>query len=139
MDNSKTSSNFGKLYIGFIIAVFGLLFSTSHFALVSIITLSIITILTDIVAKTNTHPGLSENLQNFERYMIIISFLLVLFVFLTGCYNIFVLLKHMNLPAGTIIGSAGPQKITASQILTDLVAPIISFIGLIIANIGIGK
>jgi len=139
MDNSKTSSNFGELYIGFIVSVLGLLFSISHFALISIITISIITILADIVAKTDTRPGLSENLQNFERYMIIIAFLLVLFVFLTGCYNIFVLPTHIKLSPGTINGSGGPQKVTISQILTSIIAPVVGFIGLIIANMGVGK
>ena len=139
MDNSKTSNNFGELYIGFIVAILGLLFSTNYFALILVITISIITILADIVAKTNTRPGISENLQNFERYMIIIAFLSVLFVFLTRCYNIFILPTHINLSPGTINGSGGPQKVTILQILTSIVAPVISFVGLIIANVGVGK
>ena len=141
MDENKsiTSGRFGKLYIGFIIAILGLLFTAYRPVLYSIITISIIVILVDIISKTNIRPDLSRNLQNFEKYMIIVAFLLVLALALfTGCYNLYILPGHIHLPPGTI-NAGGPPKITPYRILIELILPIVSLIGLVVAYIGVEK
>lgn len=143
MKENKVKEVSKKIYVGFLIAICCLLFSENPTVLILLTLISMLVIALEILSIETDSLTLSKNLQNFEKFMIVVASLFVLAsILLIGKRNISLFPVHL-----VFSGGVRPPKVPANvsaaysiwPVFAYLILPVVSLLGLLIAYIGVKK
>lgn len=131
----KATSN--KLYVGFMVAFFGALFSGNSSVPILILVISILVIVGGMFRSLPQFSGVSEEIYKLQLFLLVASLFVVIFWYLLP--YIVPLLHTAQLPVAVNGSTSFPKFPRALGIILEFGGQTLSLVGLIVALIGLRK